>query len=114
MYLADDTIHDLAAAIRAALPRATLVCDLMSAAFIARFGGGLLQALRNRGASFVERTVHPSEAIERAGYHATRRLSIVDRAREAGKTRIPRWVLNTFLRELRDGYAIWVFDSPPV
>ena len=83
MYLADDTIHDLAAAIRAALPRATLVCDLMSAAFIARFGGGLLQALRNRGASFVERTVHPSEAIERAGYHATRRL-LDRRSRERG------------------------------
>ncbi len=84
MYLADDTIHDLAAAIRAALPRATLVCDLMSAAFIARFGGGLLQALRNRGASFAERTVHPSEAIERAGYQRDT-ASLDRRPRERGR-----------------------------
>ena len=113
MYLPDGTIHELAAAVRRALPRATLVCDLMSAAFISRFGSGLGRELRKMGASFADRPSHPSQAIERAGYHTTQRFSIVDRAREAGTTRIPRWLLNTLLRELRDGYAVWVFDSGP-
>jgi hypothetical protein len=91
------------------LPHATLVCDLMSPAFARRFGGGLIRELAQMGAAFAERTDHPRRAIERAGFIATDTVSIVDRARQAGTTSVPTWLLNTLLRELRDGYAVWSF-----
>ena len=112
MYLPDSTIFELARALAEALPRAALVCDLMSPAFTRRFGGPLARELRRMGAAFPPRTGHPAAVIERAGYHAAQRLSIVDRSRQAGSTRIPRWLMNTVFRELRDGYAVWVFTPP--
>ena len=49
----------------------------------------------------------------RSKWRATRAAdstSIVGRAIEAGTLRIPRWVFNSILRELRDGYAVWTFE----
>jgi len=109
MYLPDPSLRDLAAAVRAALPRATLLCDLMSPAFVRRFGGGVRREISRLGATFAVRTAHPHPVIEAAGYTLRRRISIVDRARQAGTVRIPGWLLNTLLKELRDGYAVWEF-----
>ena len=64
------------------------------------------------GALFGERVGHPARRIERAGYRKTARLSIPGRAVDAGTLKIPRWVLATFLRGLRDGYQLWVFAPP--
>ncbi len=110
MYLADAALTAFARAVRTALPRARIVCDLMSPAFNRRFGGGLRRELERLGAHFAPRAAHPRHAIEAADYRATACASIVDRARQAGRLRIPAWLLNTLLRELRDGYAVWVFE----
>jgi methyltransferase (TIGR00027 family) len=110
MYLSDDTLQRLATAIAEALPKATIICDLMSAAFATRFSAALHRDLKKMGAAFGERQGHPSLAFEAAGYRATRTISIADRAREAGTMWIPTWLMNTFLRELRDGYMVWVFE----
>ena len=53
---------------------------------------------------------HPRDAIEVAGYRASGFASIVARAIEAGTLRIPGFVFNSLLRELRDGYAVWTFE----
>jgi methyltransferase (TIGR00027 family) len=110
MYLSDPELTALATRLRAVLPRATLICDLMTPAFSRRFSGDVRRELARLGAVFATRTGHPRELIEGAGYRAIQRLSIVGRAREAGTVRIPGWLFNTLLRELRDGYAIWVFE----
>lgn len=110
MYLPDDTLQRLAAAVAGMLPKATIVCDLMSPAFATRFSAALHADLKQMGAAFGERHGHPSRAFEAAGYRAGRTISIVDRARQAGSMRIPAWLLNTFLKELRDGYMVWVFE----
>lgn len=109
MYLPDGALTAFAATLRRALPRAILVCDLMTPAFDRRFGRGIRRELASLGARFAPRSSHPRTAIEAAGYRVRHCASIVDRAREAGRLRIPRWLLATLLRELRDGYAIWVF-----
>lgn len=109
MYLPTATLAKTAEAIRAALPRASIVCDLMTPAFNRRFSGGLRRELGRLGAHFASNTAHPRVAFEAAGYRAQDCASIVERAREAGSLRIPRWLLNTFLRELRDGYAVWTW-----
>jgi methyltransferase (TIGR00027 family) len=112
MYVPDEGLGELALAVRQCLPNATLVCDLMSPAFARRFGGPLRRELAKLGATFAPRAEHPSPIFESAGFRTSQRLSIIERAREARTLRIPRWLLATLLRELRDGYAVWVFVPP--
>jgi methyltransferase (TIGR00027 family) len=111
MYLPAAVLTKTAAAVREAFPRAPIVCDLMSPAFRRRFAKGLHGALQGFGAHFAESPAHPRLAIEAAGYRMTSAASIVDRAREAGSLRIPRWLLSTLLRELRDGYSVCTFTA---
>jgi methyltransferase (TIGR00027 family) len=110
MYLADETLAELARAVRSAFPHATLICDLMTPGFARTFGRRLRRDLARLGADFRRRRGHPRRIVERAGYAARERLSIVGRAREVGTFRIPGWVFHTVLRGLRDGYAVWVFE----
>jgi methyltransferase (TIGR00027 family) len=114
MYVADDALQAMASTIRAALPRARLVLDLMSPAFNRRFSGPVQEALGRLGATFATRQVHPRLLFEAAGYHAISTESVIERARREGTVPIPRWLLATFYRTLRDGYAIWVFAPPEV
>ena len=109
MYLSDTEIATFASTLAKALPRATLVCDLMSPAFARTFSAQLRNGLSRMGARFGERHGHPARQIEQAGYRCLKHLSIPGRAGEAGTLKIPRWVLATFLRVLRDGYQVFVF-----
>lgn len=111
MYMPHAAITRLATEVRTHLPRARLVCDLMSPAFASRFSRPLHRALNRLGASFAPMPGHPRVAVEAAGYRATASHSIVDRAREAGSVRIPGWLMATLLRELRDGYQVWTFTA---
>ena len=111
MYLSDDAIYELASTLARVLPRATMVCDLMSPAFARTFSRSLRQALSDMGATFGDRHGHPRRQIERAGYLCRRRFSIAGRAADAGSFPIPRWVLATLLRSLRDGYQVWEFTQ---
>jgi methyltransferase (TIGR00027 family) len=112
MYLSDAALADLASALTRALPRATLVCDLMSQRFSETYSRKLRTALSALGAEFGQRSRPASEPFLRAGYRPRHRYSIVERARQAGTMPIPRWILGTLLRELRDGYQVWVWDPP--
>jgi methyltransferase (TIGR00027 family) len=109
MYLTGAALEKTAATVRAVLPRATVVCDLMSPAFRERYAAGLRRELGKLGAHFESYSTHHRLMFEAAGYRATGAVSIVERAREAGLFAVARWLLNTFLRELRDGYAVWTF-----
>ena len=109
MYLPSATLEKTAATVRAVLPRASIACDLMSPAFRERFARALRRELGALGAHFAPYTTHPRFAFEAAGYRAADIVSIVGRAREVGSLRIPGWLLNTLLRELRDGYSVWTW-----
>jgi methyltransferase (TIGR00027 family) len=110
MYLGDETLAEMATAVRNALPRATLVCDLMTPAFARTFSRSLRRELARLGATFGARREHPRRIIERAGYALRERHSIPGRARDAGTLRIPGFLFHPLLRGLRDGYAVWVFE----
>lgn len=109
MYLDDATLGRLVVALRSRLPRATLVCDLMTARF-RWFDRSLEWALAHFGAHLAERGQHPRAIVEAAGYRQQRLLSIVGRAREAHTLYIPAWLFDYLLRELRDGYAVYLFE----
>ena len=109
MYLPSATLGKTVATVRAFLPRASIVCDLMSPTFRERFARALRRELGSLGAHFASYATHPRLAFEAGGYRAANVVSIVGRARELGSLRIPGWLLNTLLRELRDGYAVWTW-----
>lgn len=109
MYLDDATLGTLAAAVRARLPRATLIIDLMTAGFRRHYTHVLEWSLARFGARLAARGRPPCEIVERAGYRQTQSVSIVGRAREAHTVYIPGWLFDGLLRELRDGYAVQVF-----
>jgi methyltransferase (TIGR00027 family) len=113
MYLPAAALTRTALAVRDVLTGAAIVCDLMSPAFRRRFSGGLQRELRRLGAHFAPNATHPRLAMEAAGFGAKDVISIVERARQAGTLRIPRWLLDTLLRELRDGYAVYTFTPGP-
>lgn len=109
MYLSDEVLESLARAIMRALPNATLVCDLMSAHFAQTYSRQLRRELEGLGATFGSRTRGPELAVEAAGYAPVARQSIVEMGRRYGNVRMPKFVLNTILRGLRDGYCVWQF-----
>jgi methyltransferase (TIGR00027 family) len=109
MYLPAPVLTKTARTVRDAFPRAPIICDLMSPAFRRRFASGLHIALQGFGAHFAPDATHPRAALEAAGYRLTDSVSIVGRALDFGSLRMPRWLLNTFLRELRDGYSVCTF-----
>ena len=110
MYLGDETLAEVATAVRTALPRATLICDVMTPAFARTFSRALRGELARLGATFGVRREQPRRIIERAGYAARERHSIPGRARDAGTLRMPGFLFHTLLRGLRDGYAVYVFE----
>ena len=113
MYLRPEAIAELVAALVRALPRATLVCDLMSVRFVRAGNRRLKHALAALGVAFHEPAEHPSHVITAAGYRPIARYSIIERARQAGSLRVPRLLLATVFRWVRDGYQVWVFEPRP-
>lgn len=111
MYLSDAALRALGQAIVRHFPHATLVADLMSKRFAARFSRSLRRELLRLGAAFGQQAGHPSAPLLASGLTVQTRISIVERGRQAGRVNIPGWLLNTVLRELRDGYAVWVFRT---
>jgi hypothetical protein len=49
--------------------------------------------------------------IESEGFRLVARESIVGRAAALGALKIPRWLLATLLRSLRNGYTIATFET---
>ena len=112
-YLADAEASELLCALRRTFHSPTLVCDLTTRAFSRRFSGEIGDKLRALGAPFGRLQAEPRELIEAAGFRLESRESVVARAAALGALRIPRWLLATLLRTLRDGYSIATFVSAP-
>ena len=53
----------------------------------------------------------PARALTDAGYRQLARSSMMGRARELGAVPIPKFLLNTLLKPLRDGYCAYVFEA---
>jgi methyltransferase (TIGR00027 family) len=99
--------------LREAFVAPTLVCDLTTPTFVRRYGGKIGARLRRLGAPYGRLGREPRELIEAAGFRLRSRESIVGRAASLGALRVPRWLLATALRSLRDGYTIATFDAVP-
>lgn len=92
-------------------PGHVLICDLMSASFIRRYSGRMQRRIEELGGRFAEPADDPTRTFVEAGYRPLLHVSIIDRARELGAISLPRWLLNTLLRSLRDGYQAYIFEA---
>lgn len=111
MYLTDAAFAATARALHAVLPGHTLLCDLMDARFARRYGGGLRRGIRALGGDFAPDRADPAAFVESLGYVSRSVASIPARAVEHGTLGIPRWLFNTLLRSLRDGYRLHGFEA---
>jgi methyltransferase (TIGR00027 family) len=110
-YLSVAEARALLRAVGEAFAPATLICDLTTPTFKRRYAGriaGLLQAL---GAPYGRFEGDPLAVIESEGFRLVARESIIGTAARLGALRIPRWVLATMFRSLRDGYTIATFET---
>jgi methyltransferase (TIGR00027 family) len=110
-YLTEAEISALARTVRGAWTNPTLVCDLMTLTFARRYGGKIGRRLRDLGASWRPFEGEALPLIEAAGFCLETRESVIGYAAAPGTLSAPRWLLNTLLRSLRDGYAIATFRS---
>jgi O-methyltransferase involved in polyketide biosynthesis len=109
-YLSAAEVRLLLQAIRNSFSRPTLVCDLTTPAFARRYAGKIGKRFRELGAPYGRLEVDPLELIRAAGFRLTTRQSAVGHAGALGLLWIPRWLLATLPRSLRDGYTIASFE----
>jgi methyltransferase (TIGR00027 family) len=95
---------------RRVFPAHTLICDLMTRTFARRFGGPLRREIAELGGDFGELVDDPAALVAAAGYRLVGTRSIPGAAVDLGTVRLPRWLLDTLLRSLRDGYQVFVFE----
>jgi len=109
-YLSAAEVRGLLGAIRTAFTNPTIICDLTTRLFARRYGGALGKQLRSLGAPYGRLEVEPLEVFRAAGFRVMTRRSIMEATVGFGSTRLPRWLLATVLRSLRDGYTIATFE----
>jgi methyltransferase (TIGR00027 family) len=109
-YLTPAQLRAVLEAASTTWPGATLICDLRTPVFARRYSGKIGRLLKQLGAPYGLMDVDELKLIESSGYRLTRRESVIGRAAELGTLRVPRWLLATLLRQLRDGYTIAVFE----
>jgi methyltransferase (TIGR00027 family) len=111
MYLEPETLRSTLSTLRQTLPGHTLVCDLMTRTFARRYSGGLRRRIVELGGNFAELLDDPEGFVTALGYRPLARHSIAGRAVEHGSVPLPRWLFNTLLRSLRDGYQVHVLAA---
>ncbi len=92
-------------------PKHVLICDLMTAKFVRLYSGWLRRWVEEMGGRFGEAVDDPAGTVIDAGYRQLVQVSIIEKARELGAILIPRPILNTLLRGLRDGYRAYIFEA---
>lgn len=112
-YLSGGEAELLLRTVRETFSSPFLICDLTTPAFVRRYASKIGKRLQSLGAPYGRLDRDPLELIESAGFRLTSRESIIGHAATYGLLRIPRWLLATILRTLRDGYTIATFESGP-
>jgi methyltransferase (TIGR00027 family) len=113
MYLRAAQLRASLATLRASLPGHTLICDMFNRRFVRRFSGPIRARIRALGGEFGEFADDPSALVLAAGYRLLAQQSIPGQAVEHGALPMPRWLLATLLRSLRDGYQLYTFEALP-
>jgi hypothetical protein len=111
IYLEEEVIRQLLQILHRLFPQHKLICDLTSRQFFEEYSGAMHEKITGIGASFKFTADAPEEIFLENGYRCIERVSIIEKAVEFKSIQIPRIALETFLRPLASGYAIYVFEA---
>ena len=111
IYLSKESIRQTLKTLQRLFPNHELVCDLMTGNFFKKYSHTLHQKIGDLGANFKFTTQNPSEIFCNANYRLIERHSIIGKAIECGSIKVPSLIFKTFMKTLRHGYGIYVFES---
>ena len=111
VYLDEEEIPGLLEKLCRLFPEHKLICDLVSRDFFDKYSKTLHEKINGIGTSFKFTADEPENIFLANGYRRTNWISIVERASELDLIKIPKLVLETVLRPLANGYAIYVFEA---
>lgn len=111
MYLDEEAIKELIRNLRQTFPHHKLISDLINRKFFEEYTKTLHEKLNGMGASFKFTDDEPEKLFLQNGYRRAKKISIVEKAVEFGVIQIPESALKTALKTLRDGNAIYVFET---
>lgn len=110
MYLQPDELRSTLGTLRDVFPISHTRLRPDDALVRPPYGRSLQRRIEELGGRFAELVDDPAAMITSAGYRLTASRSIPGAALDYGAPFPPRWLLNTLLRSLRDGYRIYIFD----
>jgi methyltransferase (TIGR00027 family) len=111
MYLPQASLRQTLATLREIFPGHLLFMDLMTRNFSERQGREIRRRIAELGGDFAPLVDDPVAGVLGCGYDLIERVSTVGRAAELGAVPIPRFLLATLLRGLRDGYMCCRFAA---
>ncbi|MES2126999.1 MAG: SAM-dependent methyltransferase [Pseudomonadota bacterium] len=112
MYLDEEQTRDTLQALLAAYPGHTLICDLVTRTFMARYGRKLTKQVNKLGAEFAGLSEAPLQRFEAAGYRLARQESLVARSFEMAGETIKLAITRTLFRSALKGYTVNVLEAP--
>ena len=110
-YLSEENILRLISTLIKVFPAHTLICDLMGYDFFQRYAKKFGDVVQQLGAPFVYTPRHPEEVFLKSGYTVQRKVSIASASAHYGRPRALYAVLPLFMRTLREGYNVFMFDT---
>jgi len=109
LYLREDVSGHLLNTLGHLFGNHKLICDLMSRKFLEKYGRRFHEKIVQMGASFVVMD-DPHKIFIDSGYRLAEKISIVVKAIEFRKIRIPKSLFQLFFRTLSKGYSVCVFE----
>jgi methyltransferase (TIGR00027 family) len=110
MYLTQAQIRAMLASLGQTFPHHALLCDLVTAKFIRRFGNGITTRLSQLGAEFGELTDRPEAPFLEAGYRVAKTRSLMRAIKEYDAAPMPGLLLATLLRSASRQVNVWRFE----
>lgn len=111
IYLPEENIKNTLDVLKNLFPNHKLACDLMTDHFFKKYSYTLHQKLGMLGANFKFTIRNPSNIFYGSGYRLAEKHSIIGKTIELGVINIPVFIFKFFLKTLKNGYAIYVFES---
>jgi len=115
MYLSPEQLGVLMHTLQKLFPKHALICDLMTRRFFEKYSRTLHDKLKGMGASFAKISDAPAKIFTDDGYKHVRSQSVALFAAEHGVLGRPAFlvpfIVRWFMRVLRDGYTINVFEK---
>ena len=97
MYLTEQIIKENCRALTKLFPNHTVICDLMTASFLGRYGQDIQRVIESLGARFTWTVDKPAALFTGMGYKQTLSISIPLRAAEMKAVKLSPWVVRWLL-----------------